>query len=56
MKKDLVKIIKHWGVRKQLKHFNSEVFELNEAILDYDYAQKIFGKNSILNAYYLPME
>ena len=36
MNKKFLEIIKHWGVRKQLKHFNSEVFELNEAILDYE--------------------
>lgn len=34
--KKFLEIINHWGVRKQLKHFNSEVFELNEAILDYE--------------------
>lgn len=28
----LLKIIKHYGVMPQLKHFQSEVFELNEAI------------------------
>lgn len=36
MNKKFLEIITHWGVRKQLKHFNSEVFELNEAILDYE--------------------
>ena len=31
MKENLLKIINHYGVLPQLKHFNSEVFELNEA-------------------------
>lgn len=33
MKEDLENIIKHYGVREQLKYFQSEVFELNETIL-----------------------
>ena len=33
MKKDLLKIIQHYGLLPQLKHFNSEVYELNEAII-----------------------
>jgi NTP pyrophosphatase (non-canonical NTP hydrolase) len=33
MKEDLLKIINHYGVMKQLKYFQSEVFELNEAII-----------------------
>lgn len=33
MKDDLLKIISFYGVLPQLKHFNSEVFELNEAII-----------------------
>ena len=39
MKDDLLKIISTYGVLPQLKHFNSEVFELTEAIFQYD-AQK----------------
>ena len=39
MKKNLLKIINNYGVLPQLKHFNSEVFELTEAIFQYD-AQK----------------
>lgn len=31
--KDLLKIIEHYGVMTQLKYFQSEVFELNEAII-----------------------
>lgn len=34
MKEDLLKIVEHYGVLKQLKHFQSEVFELNEAIIE----------------------
>jgi len=36
MKKDLKKIINHYGVMPQLKHLNSEVFELTEAIIKYE--------------------
>lgn len=34
MNEKLRTIINHYGIRKQLKHFQSEVFELNEAVLD----------------------
>ena len=37
MKEDLKRIIEHYGVMPQLKYFQSEVFELNEAILNYEY-------------------
>lgn len=37
MKEDLLKIINHYGVLSQLKYFQSEVFELNEAIIDYEH-------------------
>ena len=33
----LLKIINHYGVKHQLKYFQSEVFELNEAIIDYEH-------------------
>jgi NTP pyrophosphatase (non-canonical NTP hydrolase) len=36
MKEDLLKIINHYGVMPQLKYFQSEVFELNEAIIRYE--------------------
>lgn len=26
----------HYGIRKQLKYFQSEIFELDEAIIDYE--------------------
>lgn len=35
MKDKLLEIINHYGVMPQLKYFQSEVFELNEAIIDY---------------------
>lgn len=34
MNEKLRKIVNHYGLNKQLKYFQSEVFELNEAILD----------------------
>ena len=34
MKEDILKIINHYGVKHQLKYFQSEVFELNEAIVE----------------------
>ena len=36
MKKDLLKIITHYGVMPQLKYIHSEYFELDESILDYE--------------------
>jgi NTP pyrophosphatase (non-canonical NTP hydrolase) len=39
MSEKLLKIINHYGVMHQLKYFQSEVFELNEAIFQYE-AQK----------------
>lgn len=33
MKENLLKIINHYGLMSQLKYFQSEIFELNEAIL-----------------------
>ena len=38
MKNDLLKIINYYSLFEQLKYFQSEVFELNEAILRYDEA------------------
>lgn len=35
MKEDLLKIIDHYGLSKQLKYIHSEYFELDEAIFDY---------------------
>ena len=38
MKKNqkLREIINHYGIKKQLKHFQTEIFELNEAVLNYE--------------------
>ena len=33
MKEKLLEIVRHYGLNKQLKYFQSEVFELNEAII-----------------------
>lgn len=35
MNEKLREIINHYGVDKQLKYFQSEIFELNEAIIKY---------------------
>lgn len=35
MKENLLKIINHYGLMKQLKYIHSEYFELDEAILNY---------------------
>lgn len=35
-KEDLLKIINTYGISSQLKYFQSEVFELNEAIINYE--------------------
>ena len=44
MKEELLKIINHYGVMPQLKYFQSEVFELNEAIIQKEYPA--ISKNS----------
>lgn len=36
MKEDLLKIINNYGVIPQLKYFQSEVFELSEAIIKHE--------------------
>lgn len=36
MKENLLKIINNYGVIPQLKYFQSEVFELNEAIINFE--------------------
>ena len=36
MKENLLKIINHYGLMKQLKYIHSEYFELDEAILNYE--------------------
>ena len=41
MKEDLLKIINRYGVMPQLKYFQSEVFELNEAIITHELKQSV---------------
>lgn len=36
MKNNLLKIIEHYGIMQQLKYFQSEIFELNEAIVTHE--------------------
>lgn len=36
MKEDILKVITYYGVLPQLKYFQSEVYELNEAIIQYE--------------------
>lgn len=36
MKEDLLKIIQHYGVNVQQRQFAEEVFELQEAIIEYE--------------------
>lgn len=38
MSEKLLRIINHYGILPQLKYFQSEVFELNEAIIRYNEA------------------
>ena len=48
MKKDLLTIIKHYGIENQLKYIHSEYFELDEAILkfeNHDFANWTASKN-----------
>lgn len=45
MDKDLLKIIEHYGILSQLKYFQSEAFELNEAIIEYEDRKNISDFN-----------
>ena len=47
MKEELLKIIEHFGVRKQLKKFNEECYELEEAILDYQTEIAYFDEDAV---------
>lgn len=44
MEEKELKVINHYGVLPQLKYFQSEVFELNEAILEYEHFYLHTGK------------
>lgn len=39
MEKDLLKIIEHFGVNNQQRKLQEEIFELQEAIMDYKYVE-----------------
>ena len=41
MDKEFLTIIDNYGLLNQLKHFQSEVYELTEAIFDYEYTNKL---------------
>ena len=41
MDKDFLTIIDNYGLLNQLKHFQSEVYELTEAIFDYEYTNRM---------------
>lgn len=56
MKENLLKIINNYGVMPQLKYFQSEVFELNEAIINYENAKTIFGKSRTLGNQHIAEE
>lgn len=49
MNEKLRKIINHYGLSKQLKYLQSEVFELNEAIID---SQKLSASEMFASACY----
>lgn len=40
MKEDILKIINHYGINKQLKYIHSEYYELDEAIIQYEMAYR----------------
>lgn len=47
MEKDLLKIIEHFDIRNQLKKFNEECYELEEAILDYQTEIAYFDEDAM---------
>ena len=51
-KEKLLKIINTYGVLPQLKYFQSEVFELNEAIISYENFLKIYHNYSEPDIFY----
>ena len=48
MKEELLKIINNYGVMPQLKYFQSEVFELNEAIFEHYHDEYKFENDRVL--------
>lgn len=51
MEEKLLEIINHYGVIAQLKYFQSEVFELNEAILQYEHINNYDKASSNFKTY-----
>lgn len=41
MEEKLLKIINHYGIMPQLKYIHSEYFELDEAIMNYEWAKYV---------------
>lgn len=44
MKEKLLKIIQRYGINKQLKYIHSEYFELDEAVVQFDYNDEIHNE------------
>ena len=53
MSEKLLKIINHYGVMHQLKYFQSEVFELNEAIIRNEEADYNFYEREMVDTEYI---
>ena len=47
MEEKLLQIINHYGVMPQLKYLQSEVFELNEAIINHEWLKSERGMENI---------
>lgn len=45
MKQDLLTIINHYRVIPQLKYLQTEIFELNQAIIEYQYDENKYYEN-----------
>lgn len=46
MKDDLLQIINNYGIQNQLRKFNEETFELQEAIIKYETLKDYYFKNT----------
>lgn len=56
MEEKLLKIINHYGVIPQLKYLQSEVFELNEAIITFESGDGWSNEGIILNKNHIAEE
>ena len=56
MEKDLLKIIEHFDINNQQRKLQEEVFELSEAIINYENAKIVFGKRSTLGTQHIAEE